>query len=124
MSRPFEANGTRGESLQPADGVEECRLAGSVRPDQSDDLALRHAERDLLDSLQPAEVDGETLDFEKRRAAGPGSHFVPNAAGDGDALVLGRGDRLHGRAGVRRDGEWQADGGFALPDHLVRFGRR
>ena len=41
--------------VQPRDHVERGRLAGAVRADQADDLALRHVERDPVEGDDPAE---------------------------------------------------------------------
>ena len=68
-----ETYGTRGQLLQPADRVEERRLAGPVRADERDDPSGRHLKRDLIDGFQAPEVDGEVLDLqeESRRGTRP-----------------------------------------------------
>ena len=41
--------------VEPGDHVERGRLAGAVRPDQADDLAVQHVERDPVEGDDPAE---------------------------------------------------------------------
>jgi hypothetical protein len=45
--------------------VEDRRLAGAVRPDDGEDLALVHLEGDAVDGLDAAEVDREPVGLEE-----------------------------------------------------------
>ena len=78
--------------VEPRDQVEERRLAGAVRADQADDLALAHVERDVVDRDDPAEPPRHVLDREQRHGAG--------LYGGSGCLVYGL--RQLGRLGDRR----------------------
>jgi hypothetical protein len=52
---PVEEDVALVRRVEPRDHVERGRLAGAVRPDQADDLALRHVERDPVEGNDPAE---------------------------------------------------------------------
>src|SRR5581483_3833516 len=49
-------------------GVEQRRLAGAVRPDEADDVAVLHGEGDVVDGGQATEADGEMADLETHGA--------------------------------------------------------
>ena len=51
---------------EPADRVHEARLAGAVGADESDHGAEVHGEAHVVDRRDPAEVDGEVLDVQRR----------------------------------------------------------
>src|SRR5207253_4051139 len=53
--------------VEPAQAVEERRLAGAVRPDEADDLPLAHVERDAVERDDATEADGEVANGEDRR---------------------------------------------------------
>src|SRR4029077_18644786 len=55
--------------VEARDQVEERRLAGAVGPDQADDLALAHVERDVVDRDDPAEPSRHVLDREQGHGA-------------------------------------------------------
>ena len=54
--------------VEPADAVEQRGLAGAVRPDQPEDLALLDGERDAVERDDAAEAQSDVADFEQRRA--------------------------------------------------------
>src|SRR5581483_5221844 len=62
----FEAQLSRVGSVEAGDEVEDGRLAGAVRADQADDLALRHVERDVVDRDDPAEAARDVPDLQQR----------------------------------------------------------
>src|SRR5438067_225037 len=57
--------------VEPRDQVEDRRLAGAVRPDQPDDLALTDVERDVVDGNDPAEAPRQLLDRKQGHGGGP-----------------------------------------------------
>src|SRR5438067_5097022 len=57
--------------VEPRDQVEDRRLAGAVRPDQPDDLALTDVERDAVDGNDPAEAPRQLLDRKQGHGGGP-----------------------------------------------------
>ena len=59
--------------VEPRDDVERGRLAGAVRPDQPDDLALLGRERHVVERENAAEAAGQVLDREERHD-GPRSY--------------------------------------------------
>ena len=54
--------------MDAGDEVDERRLAGAVRPDQADDLALVQMERDVADGADTAEVLADTFEAKDRRS--------------------------------------------------------
>src|SRR3984957_9124997 len=60
-----DAAGVRREDA--VDQVEQGRLAGAVRPDQAEDLALAHLEREVAHGLQAAEALAHLGEREDRR---------------------------------------------------------
>ena len=52
--------------VDAGDQVEERRLAGAVRPDHRDDLALLDVHVEVGDDLQPAERERDALQLEQR----------------------------------------------------------
>ena len=52
--------------VQARDHVERRRLAGAVRADQPDDLALADVERDVVERDDPAEAAGDVANLEQR----------------------------------------------------------
>ena len=57
----------------PGQQVEQRRLAGSVGPDDADDLARRHIEAHVVDGGQAEEALADVLDLEER-----GAHLRPS----------------------------------------------
>src|SRR5690242_17860969 len=60
----FEADGAGVRRYEAADDVEEGRLAGSVRPDQADDLASPNRKRHGVERLEAAERDANAVDLQ------------------------------------------------------------
>ena len=60
-----------GRSQKSAQEIEAGRLAGAVRADQADDLALVDGEVDAVDGRQPAEEPGEIARLEERHEVRP-----------------------------------------------------
>ena len=91
--------------VEPGDQREERGLAGAVDPEQRDELALRHRQRDVVERLQLAEG---VADAARRRA--PASLDdegralgVAGGAADADVVLAGRdGDEGHRRPCPRR----------------------
>ena len=95
--------------VQPRDQVEERRLAGAVRADQADDLALADVERDVVDRDDPAEPPRHVLDREQGHA-----ETLRRAARSGlEGCCLGDG-RLAGEALADVDGRLAVDELLAL----------
>ena len=61
----LEAYVAFGRVVEPRDQVEDRRLAGPVRPDQREDLALLDGERNLVDRHDAAEAQGDVVDLEQ-----------------------------------------------------------
>ena len=61
---PAEHDPPGGDRHQAGDGVQEARLAGAVRAEQGDDLALLDVKRDLAHRHDRAVADDEALDLE------------------------------------------------------------
>src|SRR6202030_2373704 len=59
-----DAAGIRREHT--VDEIEQGRLAGAVRPDQSKDFALAHCEAEIMYGEQPAETLADAVEFEER----------------------------------------------------------
>jgi hypothetical protein len=57
-------------TIGPADQIEQRGLAGAVRADQGDDLALAHAEADPIENPQAAEALANVRAFEENRPHG------------------------------------------------------
>src|SRR5262249_4277772 len=57
----------RGGLVDAGDHVEAGRLAGAVRADEPDDLALAHLQLDVVDGAQAAEADAELIGDEQLR---------------------------------------------------------
>src|SRR6202035_687333 len=74
----FEDNPARGRHVHAGDAVEQGRLAGAVRADQREDLALRHIEADLIYGRQAAEALDHALKREDR-LHGIGAHEATTA---------------------------------------------
>ena len=66
---PIEADTPAGRLVVPGDAVEESGLAGAVRSQQADDLALFHGRCDPVHSHQAAEALGNFLQFQQRHRA-------------------------------------------------------
>src|SRR3954451_8744193 len=54
---------------EPADDVEQRRLAGAIWSDDADDLVLGDGRRDIRQRREPAEADGDPLHLEQRSHA-------------------------------------------------------
>ena len=69
--------------VEPRDHVEERRLAGAVRADQPDDLALLDVERDVVDRDDAAEAAGDVADGEQRHRgdSNRGNRTAPAVSG-------------------------------------------
>ena len=61
-----ELDRSRRRRVEPADEVEDRRLAGAVRADQREHLAARDVEGHAVDGADAAEADAEVLDREQR----------------------------------------------------------
>ncbi len=70
-SRPSSVDRPRGRPVQARQEVEQRRLAGAVRPDDAEKLALGHLERDIGDDRRAADVKPEVPSREKRLGAHP-----------------------------------------------------
>jgi hypothetical protein len=66
----FEQDVTAVWRVEPAEAVEERRLAGAVGTDQAGDLAGKNVERHAIESHDAAEADRDIAHAEQRRAAG------------------------------------------------------
>src|SRR5690606_35473715 len=64
--RAEEGNRTRGRPMHAGDRVEQRRLAGAVRTDQSGDRVRPQRERNAIDGAQPAELLDQVADLEHR----------------------------------------------------------
>jgi hypothetical protein len=53
--------------VNAGDQVEDGRLAGTIGPDEPDDLALLDAEGEIMDGPESAEVLRQAFGFEKRQ---------------------------------------------------------
>ena len=56
--------------VEPRDEREEGRLAGAVRPEQRDEAALRHGQRDVGERLARAEPVADAVERRRLAAAG------------------------------------------------------
>jgi hypothetical protein len=65
--RSIQADVAALRPIEPAQAIEQCGLAGAVRPDQSDDPAIAHREVDVLKRDDAAEPHGQICDLEQRR---------------------------------------------------------
>ena len=86
LIRPEAGERLAGEADLPAvrpveagDHVEERRLPGAVRPDDADDLARRHVERDALVRHEAAEALGHAADLQQGSPAPP--RLAPSTCG-------------------------------------------
>ena len=77
MSSPPKTDGAGRRPQEAGQQIEAGRLAGAVRADEADDLALVDGEVDVVDGGESAEVLGEVTRFEKEPAShvGRGSGF-------------------------------------------------
>src|SRR6185503_7230756 len=60
-----------GRRKNPGDAIEKRGLAGAVRPDEREDLAALHVERDVVDRDEAAEPLRHVIDAEDRRGGRP-----------------------------------------------------
>src|SRR4051794_34566974 len=70
-----ERNAPCVRSKKSAQNVDQSGLAGSIRPNQSDQFARLDRDADAFESLQPAETFGNVFDAENRH-----NHFSAGAA--------------------------------------------
>jgi hypothetical protein len=63
----FQQNVARARLVEPAQAVEERGLAGAVRSDQAQDLALMHVERYAIQRNDAAEHDTDVANRKQRR---------------------------------------------------------
>ena len=61
----FHQNVARARLIEPAEAIEQRRLAGAVRPDQAEDLALVHVERHAVQRDDAAEHDADVANREQ-----------------------------------------------------------
>jgi hypothetical protein len=61
-------------AVDPGHDVDERRLAGSVGPDQREDLAVSHVERDVAQHAVTSEGQVHAVDAERGRRVGHWSH--------------------------------------------------
>ncbi len=61
-ARAFHENVAGARLVEPAQAIEECGLAGAVRPDQAEDLALMHVEGNAVQRDDAAEHDADVAD--------------------------------------------------------------
>jgi hypothetical protein len=66
-ARAAEADGPRADGLQGRDGLEEARLAGTVRADDGGDRSLGDPQGGAVDRARLAVGDLDLLDVEHRR---------------------------------------------------------
>ncbi len=102
----LEADRAAPRPVQAVDRAERRRLAGAVGPDQRDDLALAHLQRDTLDRVDGAVVGVDVVHIEDQRLAVAATGGRPARLGSRGGLGLAAGlahadDRL--RAQVRLD---------------------
>jgi hypothetical protein len=57
-------NAPGGRTVEARQAIEQGRLAGSVRPDQADDLTRLDIERDVVEGDDPAEANSDIPDAE------------------------------------------------------------
>ncbi len=89
MSSPSKRDRAHRRAVEPGEHVEERRLARAVGPDDRDDRALGDVERDVVDRRQAAEVLGDVVGDEHRRAeAGAGAGRRRSAAGRSLPLLV------------------------------------
>jgi hypothetical protein len=65
-SRSVEPDVAVRRPLQPRDDLHESALAGPVRTDDGDDVAVVDPERHAVDGRETAEALGDRIDFEKQ----------------------------------------------------------
>ncbi len=63
-----ELDAACGRIVEAEDRVEQGGLAGAVRTDESDDLALVDVEGGVVHGGQPTETDGDVVRLDQRRA--------------------------------------------------------
>jgi hypothetical protein len=68
QASPLEENTAAIEAVEPAEAVEERRLARAVRSDEAADLPGFDREGDAVERDDPAEADRDIADGEKRLA--------------------------------------------------------
>ena len=66
---PLKKHAPRRRSELPGEEIEQRRLAGAVRADDADELALRDVEGHVVDREQPAEALGDTASIGQKRRA-------------------------------------------------------
>ncbi len=66
-----EGDRTLGRFVQPADDVEQRRLAGAVGSDQGADLAFIEAEGETVERLDAPETNPHVLDVQQRHVTSP-----------------------------------------------------
>jgi hypothetical protein len=67
--RPAEPDGAVRRPLEPDDHLQQRALAGSVRTDDGDDVAVVDSERDAVDGRETAEALRDPIDLEKQLAS-------------------------------------------------------
>ena len=74
MSRPPKVDGAAVRLVEPGDEIEQCGLAGAVRSNDADELALVDRERKRIDCGDAAETARQAGDLDQRR-----HHTVPSS---------------------------------------------
>ena len=59
---PLKTDAPRGRTVEAADAVEHARLARTVRPDQREELATLHEQRNVVEDDEAAEAERDVLD--------------------------------------------------------------
>ena len=67
-------------AVEPREAVEQRGLAGAVGPDQADDLAAVHGERDLVQGRDAAEANRHVNDVQERRGCARVDSISPRSA--------------------------------------------
>src|SRR5260370_1950641 len=78
--------------VEPAQTIEERRLAGAVGTDEPDDLAVGHVERDAVERDDAPEAHGEVADGQNGRERH--GHLLALIRGEPGLVNAGRGGRL------------------------------
>ena len=100
---PSKTTSPESSAVEPRDHVERRRLAGAVRPDQAEDRALLHLERDIVERDDAAEAQrgvlereetharcgGDSTDF-RRASRGTPARAAPSSSGAAPRRAPGR----------------------------------
>ena len=100
IGRAVERDGAGGRPVQAHDRPHQRRLAGAVRPDQRDDLALLDLQRDVPERLHVAVVGIDAADLEHRRGGVRHGRRPPPRRGRCPGRRRSRAGRRRPRPGV------------------------